>query len=268
VVVTLEQQGTKDLSIRIGALVISANLIFLVVALVFFATVSLRNIKPHVMARPLEVWTTLVIAITMGLVGAWLHGIAASVGSTAGKSSLPTAFSLPLGSLGGFWGVLAGVSVASMAFRKSLLSTCDALIPGMVLGGSIARLADLFTESSRGILVSSLYGASFQPFRPWGLYDILCLLLVYWAIRSRFHRAQEEQVAGQMLVTFLLLYGVLRTGIECVRDTPAICGPLTIGQVMALTQTIFGSLLWFWLHKGKPTRLDSEAKESEMASHG
>ena len=116
-VVTLEQQGTKDLSIRIGALVISANLIFLVVALVFFATVSLRNIKPHVMARPGEVWTTLVIAITMGLVGAWLHGIAACW--LYGRKIVPTDRILLAAWLSRrILGCTCRVSVASMAFLQ------------------------------------------------------------------------------------------------------------------------------------------------------
>lgn len=233
------------MNLRIGALVISVNLVFLAAAFAFFVRLSFQRLYPVVAPNRARALATLVLVCCAGILGAWLYGIVGVVKSPASSSVLPSAFEIPFGSFGGYWGVVLGSFAASALLRTPYLRQVDTFVPGILAGGAIARLPGLFTAANPGVVVNVSNLPWFQPFRIWAIYDIvihLLALFIVWRLVRRY-----GPIPGLALAVFLVGYGAMRWLIEFVRDTSHVCGPFSYGQLMALAQFLPGAGLVIWL---------------------
>lgn len=229
------------MNIRIGALVISVNFIFLLFAGAYFLVISLRHLYPGVIGSRSRAAGALAVVSGGGVIGGLLYGMIAG-GAAAQQAGLPPSLmEFNFGSFGGYWGVLAGATLYGMLIRTSPLLLMDAVIPGILAGGIIARAADFFTGSSSGISLHIAGLPWLQPFRHWFGYDIAALFVVLVLV---WRMPGKGKTAGIGTVWFLAGYGVLRFVIEFARDTARPYGWMTWGQCMAVIQIIGGIVLF------------------------
>lgn len=225
------------MNLRIGAIVISVNLVFLAVAFAFFLRLSYQRLYPSVFAQRSRAIAVLVVVSVAGIVGSWFYGLLGmgdAVGSVMPRSRVEFSF----GSFGGYWGVLLGSVFMSLLFRRAHLRQADAFVPGILVGGAIARLAGLFNDANPGIAIHLNAFPWFDPFKLWAAYDIaihLAILVLVWRLCRR-----PGSPSGLALVAFLGGYGLTRFALEFVRDTQHVFGPFTYGHVMAALQAVVG----------------------------
>ena len=221
------------MSFRIGAFVTTPSTLVLPLALAFFWVISVQHLYPNIARTRLHAYASLVAAILGGALGAWAYG---TWTSPSAADPLHAWLDLRFGSFGGYWGALAAVLVYATLTRHPRLRYTDALAPGILAGGSVARIGCLFTGCCRGI-------AAFHVFRPWPFYDIAALLVTWGAIRFLQRRDSQLQAPGAAVCMYLLLYGALRFSLEFLRDLPGITGPFTVGHFAAGTQVLVGMIL-------------------------
>ena len=226
------------MSFRIGAFITTPSTLVLPLALAFFWVISAQRLYPGVARTRFHTYASLAAAILSGALGAWAYG---TWTSPHAADPLHAWLDLRFGSFGGYWGALAGALAYATLTRHPRLRYADALVPGILAGGSVARIGCLFTGCCRGIAAGI---GVFQPFRPWPLYDIAALLVTWGAIRFIQHKDSQWQEPGGALCLFLLIYGVLRFSLEFLRDLPSVAGPFTAGHLMAAAQVLAGAALF------------------------
>lgn len=151
-------------------------------------------------------------------------------------------------------GIFYGGFIAAVAFaffyiraqRMPLLATCDVFAPGIALGHGIGRIGCFAAGCCWGKPTHLPWAVTFTstdtttgvplntPLHPTQLYEafsegIIFLILVRWL--SRPHRE------GQIIGLYALLYGLVRFGVEFLRDHDAsnpFGGPFTLEQWLSL----------------------------------
>jgi phosphatidylglycerol:prolipoprotein diacylglycerol transferase len=169
-------------------------------------------------------------------------------------------------------GVLAGV-LFSWRRGLSFWTVADMVAPGIALGYGIARVGCLLNGCCYGVPTGLPWGMRFprfpdsqittDPSHPTQIYAALgsfaILALLLWA-RSRL------TVPGQLFLLYLMLYSVLRSGIEVLRKgataEKAIDG-VTQAQVASAVIFIAGLLAFIWL--GRTGRNRGDGRENEAA---
>lgn len=207
-------------------------------ALAFFWVLSAQRLYAGPARSRGKARSILLAAVLSGGTAALINGRVSGPGDA---STLHTWLSLEFGSLGGYWGALVGAMLAARVFRCPAMAVGDALVPGILAGGTVARLGCLFTGCCTGVRVAPEVLGAFQPFRPWPLYDMAALIATWVLVRS------AGKHPGAALVHFLFGYGVLRFAIEFGRLAPTPLGPFTSGQAMAAVQAATGLALAFLL---------------------
>jgi phosphatidylglycerol:prolipoprotein diacylglycerol transferase len=168
--------------------------------------------------------------------------------------------------------VLAGV-LFSWRRGLSFWTVADMVAPGIALGYGIARFGCLLNGCCYGVPTERPWGMEFPlypdslvttgPSHPTQIYAALgsfvILAVLLWA-RSRL------TVPGQLFILYLMLYSVLRSGIEVLRKgataQQAIDG-LTQAQVASAIIFIAGLLAFIWL--GRTGRNRGDGRENEAA---
>jgi len=238
------------MSIRIGPVIISANLIFLGVAYIIFARLSFDQLFPGQFAQKSKATICLLGVSLVGVAGAILYSLPARlIPMTSEGLSSTMVFSF--GSFGGYWGVILGSLCMSLILKGTPLRQADAFVPGILTGGVVARLADVFTRTNQGFSIHVSALPWFQPFRSWAVFDIAVLLGMLTLVRVS---QGARRPPGFVLQLFLVGYGCLRFGIEFLRNAPSYLGPFAHGQVMALVQVAAGIVLLVWLRWHRPQR--------------
>ena len=139
----------------------------------------------------------------------------------------------------------ATMPLTAAAMQHAPLRVADALVPGLLVGGIVARIGCVFTGCCRGITMS-LFGADwFRPLTVFALYDIAAMALVLFAIRSAY-----VSRPGARCVLYLIGYGALRFIIEFDRPFERFFGVLTYGHVMAGIQLLAGGALLIVSRRG------------------
>lgn len=251
------------MNLRIGAIVISVNLVFLAAAFAFFLRLSYQRLYPSVFAQRSRAIAVLVVVSVAGIVGSWLYGLLGT-GDAVGSAMPPSRAEFSFGSFGGYWGVIFGSALMSLLLRGSHLRQADALVPGILVGGAIARMAGLFNNANPGIAIAIEAFPWFEPFKLWAAHDIaihLAILVLVWLLCRR-----PGSPLGRALVIFLIGYGLMRFVLEFVRDTHHVLGPFTDGHVMSAVQTVVGLALATWLLRRDPVRSSVRVGES-LAEH-
>lgn len=173
-------------------------------------------------------------------------------------------FSVNMLQAGGVWygGFIAGGLGAILYMWKHklpVLTTWDAFVPGIALGHAFGRLGCFAAGCCYGKPFDGPWAVTFTsplanatsgtpldiPLHPTQLYEfaveffIFLLLLWMWKRRS---------FAGQLVGTYLFLYGIARYFLEFYRNDPErgsmFGGFMTVTQFVSILLVILGGILW------------------------
>ena len=169
---------------------------------------------------------------------------------------------------GGVLGAIALVVIYTLVTKTSLVALLDCYAAGLPLGHAIGRLGCFMAGCCYGKPTTLPWGVTFTnpiparlvgtpmgiPLHPTQLYESFAefcnfAILVWIGKRQSFR--------GEILATYLLLYGVERGAIEFVRGDPdrtlMFHGALSIMQVVAVGFVLTGSFLWWrGMHQQAP----------------
>ena len=173
-------------------------------------------------------------------------------------------FSLSVLQAGGvFYGGLIAAVAASIWYmrrnRMPALPTCDAFAPGLALGHAIGRIGCFAAGCCYGKPTTHFWGVTFTsplanawvgtplniPLEPTQLFEsaveFINFAILFWLIK---HKKFEGQVIG----SYLFLYGVARYFLEFIRDDPdrgsMFNGAMTGTQFISILLVIAGGILW------------------------
>ena len=177
-------------------------------------------------------------------------------------------FSLSTWQAGGvfYGGVLAALITGIWYIRSNhlpTLRTLDSFAPGLALGHAIGRVGCFAAGCCYGKPTSMPWGVTFTnplanaisgtplniPIQPTQLFESAVELInfgiLFWLVR---HKKFEGQVIG----SYLFLYGVARYFLEFIRDDPDrgnVFGIMTGTQLISICLVIVGGVIWLWRKK-------------------
>jgi len=160
---------------------------------------------------------------------------------------------------GGFLAALLAAAWYIRRHRMPFLQTADAFVPGLLIGHAIGRMGCFAAGCCWGRPTDVPWAVTFSdpyahdlvgvplglPLHPAQLYEVAALLLI-WA--AMWPIARRRTFPGQMLSLYLILYGVVRFGLEFARDRAGSQMPfglLSLSQFLALLMAPIGVWLWF-----------------------
>jgi phosphatidylglycerol---prolipoprotein diacylglyceryl transferase len=212
--------------------------------------------------NPDSAWNLGVLVVLMAIVGAKVLLV---INDFSYYMSHPAdLFSLSMLQAGGvfYGGVLAAIATAIYYMRKHhmpALRTCDTFAPGVALGHAIGRIGCFSAGCCFGKPTDHWFGVTFTnplanivsgtplnvPLYPTQLIEsaveFINFLILLWMIK---HKKFEGQVIG----SYLFLYGVARFFIEFIRNDPErgsmFGGAITGTQFISICLVIAGGLLW------------------------
>ncbi|HEY5162637.1 MAG TPA: prolipoprotein diacylglyceryl transferase [Terriglobales bacterium] len=226
---------------------------------------------------PEKAWNLGIYAVLSAIVGAKLLLIINDFGWYA--SHPKEIFSLGVLQAGGvfYGGVLAAIAVSVWYIRANhmpVLRTCDAFAPGLALGHAIGRIGCFAAGCCYGKPTSHWWGVTFRnplagqwvgtplniPLEPTQLFEsaieLANFVFLYWLIK---HKKFEGQVIG----SYLFIYGVARYFIEFIRDDPdrgsMFGGAMTGTQFISICLVVAGGLLWLRRAPLKPPPIAARA---------
>lgn len=143
--------------------------------------------------------------------------------------------------------------------RMPVLKTCDVFAPGIALGHAIGRVGCFAAGCCWGKPTTLPWGITFTnplaaqlvgtplgvPLHPTQLYEMVLeianfFLLVWLLGRKRFN--------GEVIGTYMFVYGVARYFLDLLRDHPerdgALHGVMSTAQLLSIGLVIAGGLLW------------------------
>lgn len=214
------------MSIRLGGYMLTPNTVMVLLAGGFFLALAFRRLYPAVTPAKSTGAAMLLLASCFGGVAGYLH---ARLAGTRGFQEL---LDLHMGSLGGYWGVVLGMLLAALVFHRPAAVAVDALVPGLAVGGMLARVGCLFTGCCRGY---ETVVAGVSLWYPWPLYDIAALAAACGV------SAYMARKPGQRAAVYFLCYGALRFLLEFARPPSVMCGPLSCNAVLALCQMLMAA---------------------------
>ena len=174
-------------------------------------------------------------------------------------------FSLTLLQAGGvfYGGVLTALALSVWYMRKNhmpWLRTADAFAPGLALGHAIGRLGCFAAGCCYSKPTEHWWGVTFKnplaqawvgtplnvPLQPTQLFEsaveLINFFILYWLI-------QRKKFEGQVIGSYLFLYGVARYFLEFIRDDPdrgsVFGGAMSGTQLISIFLVIAGGILWF-----------------------
>ena len=186
-------------------------------------------------------------------------------------------FSLSTLQAGGVFsgGVIAAVLVSLWYIRRHhmpVLRTCDTFAPGLALGHAIGRIGCFAAGCCYGKPTSHFWGVTFTnafaheragtplgvPLQPTQLIEsaveLVNFFILYWMIKNK-------KFEGQIIGSYLFLYGFARYFIEFLRGDPErgsmFNGAMTGTQFIAILMVVAGGILWM---RRAPLRLPSLPK--------
>ncbi|MFP4191725.1 MAG: prolipoprotein diacylglyceryl transferase family protein [Candidatus Hydrogenedentota bacterium] len=226
------------MGLRIGAFVLTPEGLLLAGALAVFLLASYSRVQSAAQGGLVKTAALLAWVSLCGVAGAALYGIPGSLAAAQRLDPLPSDTAIAFGSFGGYWGVLLGGLVAAWSPRRKALPLLDALTPGILLGGLVARAAVWFAQTTP---------FSVTPFAIWSLADMALHGALFGVIAIAERRRSPEPPAGLFLITFLIGYGAPRFILEFFRDDTVPWADFTWGHHTSLLQTLAGVVLLFFV---------------------
>jgi len=138
------------------------------------------------------------------------------------------------GGLSWFGGLILG-SISGLVFLKikkaPVLNTLDILAPYIALAQAVGRVGCFLNGCCGGTIFNGI---------PVQLVSSVLLLVIFFALRFMLRR---PHLAGQIILTYLLLYSVKRFSIEFFRtDNPVIWAKFTLFQILSAVLFIFSAV--------------------------
>ena len=207
----------KILNVRDGGLEFYGGVILAILAMLGY--LGLRRLPVRLYLDLLA--PALMLGLAFGRMGCFLNGCCYGE-----RSNLPWAVSFPYDS----YAYLDHL-------RKGELTLPAGLSDGVV--GNIA--AKELTAEQRAIAAKHR-SLPVHPAQIYGLITALVLcVLMYWYFWRRKHE-------GQVFLLAIILYGIVRFGLETVRTEPAVWDTgLSISQIVSIITVAGGSICWLWM---------------------
>ena len=232
----------------------------LIVTGILLGTTVARYLAQRAGKDPDIIWDMMMVVVFFGIVGARVyHVFSQPAGGLLGWDYYRThpleAFAIWQGGLG-IYGAIAGGAlgvVVFSAFRKlDVLTWLDFLAPAVAIGQSIGRWGNYINQELYGPPTDLPWGLAIDAghrippftdlaeypastrFHPTFLYEslatlALCLLLLWAADRWR-----EQRRPGDLLLSYLLGYAIIRFFIEYLRPDAWTLGALATAQWIAI----------------------------------
>lgn len=225
--------------LRVGPWIVHPDAMILPFAGLFFAVLTYRALCVGVENSRRHALLFVILCFVGGVVGARVYGAVGSFCVNMPILSDGAWKELRFGSVGGIWGILFVVAGYRMVQGKRALRYADAVIPGICVGGSVARISCLFQGCCPG-KASEALPTFVNPVYAWPALDIGALLLTLSLVLAMAHISKPVLSAGHQAVVFLCTYGLLRFLIEFARATFTVWGPFTWGQTLSLAMLLAG----------------------------
>lgn len=159
-----------------------------------------------------------------------------------------------------FYGGLIGASLGTIFYsrlaRVPLWKLADVIAPSIPLGHAFGRIGCLMTGCCYGKACTLPWAIRFPaehwthgtPVHPTQIYEAVLNLALYAGLEWRFRTRRFD---GQVFVTYLVCYAVLRGFVETFRGDYAsyFLGVLTPAQVVSVAILLTGILLGWFLPK-------------------
>ena len=151
-----------------------------------------------------------------------------------------------------FHGSFLGGLIAAVLFIKKiklpLWKTFDILFIYIPLGHAFGRIGCFLNGCCYGIKSESFFSVTFPghfySVVPIQLYSSAALLGLFALL---IHFEKKKKFDGEVFCLYLILYGVLRFGIEFLRDNPDVLGPFSLFQFISTGLFLIGVLLYRYL---------------------
>ena len=207
---------------------------------------------------PEKAWNLGLLAILAAIVGAKLFLFASDWQHRQELLSLSTLRAA------GVWygGLLTALVVSAWYIRRNrlpVLKICDAFAPGVALGHAIGRIGCFAAGCCYGKPTSLPWGVTFtnplaeqwsgtplnKALHPTQLYESAVELVNFFLLAWLLKRKQFD---GQVIGSYMFLYGMARFFLEFLRDDPergsVFGGALTLTQLVSILLVVAGGLLW------------------------
>ena len=210
---------------------------------------------------PDKLWNLGIVAIISGVAGAKILMVLVDLGYY--RDYPGEIFALSTLQAGGVWsgGLVLAIIMCVWYMRRNrmpVLASCDVFAPGLALGHAFGRLGCFaagccwgrethvpWAVTFRNPLAAEIVGTPLGvPLHPTQLYELVlelanCIFLVWLLRRKKFE--------GEIIGTYLIVYGVGRYFIEFFRGDPGrgvLFGFMSDTQAIALLLVVAGGLLW------------------------
>ena len=237
--------------------------------------ISVRNASKQ-RINPDDAWNLGILVVLCGIIGAKILYIV--VDWSYYTSHPREIFSLGTLQAGGVFsgGLIGAFAAAAWYIRKHhmpALGTCDAFAPGLALGHAIGRVGCFAAGCCWGKPTQAIWGVTFtselahdwvgtplgHALEPTQLFESAVELANFFVLTWLLKRRKFE---GQVMGTYLILYGVARYFLEFLRDDPgrgSVFGGLMTGtQLISICLVLTGGLIW-WFRSGVPKTVPVQA---------
>ena len=160
---------------------------------------------------------------------------------------------------GGCIGVILAGALFTRYHKLDFWKGADLYVVTIPIGLGLGRIGNFINSELYGRVTEVPWGMVFPdsgplPRHPSQLYEALLEgVLLFGILWSLKHKPWQEQPSrlwphGSMLALFLILYGIFRVLVEFFREPDAHLGEiflsLTMGQLLSMSMTAVGLLLW------------------------
>lgn len=165
-------------------------------------------------------------------------------------------FAVWQGGMTSFGGLIGGVGVGLFIAKKrglNVLDVCDAAGPSLAIGWFFGRIGCLLNGCCYGHVCTQPWAMEFHPkdgpitgrVHPTQLYDALGMALTFAFLTLVLEKRRAFR--GQLLLVFLILFGVVRFVVEFWREqsgTESIIAGLSTGQWASIAVAAVALALW------------------------
>lgn len=195
-------------------------------------------------------WGVIVWCLVGGILGAklWYAGEHLVRGTPGGLA----VHLFSRGGLTWYGGLIGGVVAAWLAVKRNdlpWLTVCNCAAPSLAIGQALGRVGCFLVGDDYGRVSDVPWAIAFpqglppttEPVHPTMLYEVAWLTPLGWLLWRR--RGRSPFLLGE----YLFLAGAGRLWIEGLRTNPALLGPFTNAQLVALACMAVGAGGWLWL---------------------
>ena len=179
------------------------------------------------------------------------------------KDDLLSIFKVWEGGLAIYGGVIASfifVVYYSKKHHKSILLTCDTLVPYLILGQAIGRWGNFFNGEAHGpittishleklhipnFIIEGMY-INGNYYIPTFLYESLWCLLGF-IILLIIRKKNNYNIPGILLSSYFIWYGIGRLYIEGLRTDSLYIGVFRVSQIVSIILVIIGITMFVYL---------------------